>query len=287
MRTEASKEPTRAGGGEGAAARSPAVPYPTGILELGEGVHRVRFARDESDLERVLRLRFEVFNAELGEGLESSWESGLDEDEFDRGCHHLMLEHANGELIGTYRMQTAEMARAGSGFYCDQEFELSHLPDEVLAGAVELGRACIARAHRNGLALFALWRGLASYLSWSRKRYLFGCCSLSSQDPRDGAAMLARLTREGRVSRELAVVPRPSHVCPIPSGDGGADALEVPRLFGTYLRYGAEACGPPAIDRAFGTIDFLLVLDLASVKRRVRGLFFAGLPDPLRGPEAR
>lgn len=284
MKTETSKESTDAAG-EGAG-RSAAVAYPTGILELDEGVHRVRFARDEADLERVLRLRFDVFNAELGEGLESSWASGLDEDEFDRGCHHLMLEHANGELVGTYRMQTAEMARAGSGFYCDQEFELSHLPDDVLAGAVELGRACIARAHRNGLALFALWRGLASYLSWSRKRYLFGCCSLSSQDPRDGAAMLARLTREGRVSRELAVVPRPSHACPITDEDA-AHALEVPRLFGTYLRYGAEACGPPAIDRAFGTIDFLIVLDLASVKRRVRRLFFAGLPDPLRGPEAR
>ena len=45
--------------------------------------------------------------------------------------------------------------------------------------------------------------------------------------------------------------------------------VEIPTLLGTYLRYGARVCGPPAIDRFFGTIDFLTLLDVAAAPRRV------------------
>ena len=51
---------------------------PAGVAELREGRYRVTFARTRADLERVLRLRFEVFNRELGEGLSESWLTGLD-----------------------------------------------------------------------------------------------------------------------------------------------------------------------------------------------------------------
>jgi putative hemolysin len=280
-RRQETGEPDPAVGPEPRTGTAPArgVARPEGDPELVEGGYRVRFARDEADLERVLRLRFEVFNVELREGLEGSWTTGLDEDRFDRACHHLMLlEERSGELAGTYRLQTAAMAADGPGFYCAQEFDLSRLPAPMLAESVELGRACIARDHRHGVALFALWRGLALYSRLRGTRYFFGCCSLSSQDPREGLGMWRRLDREGRVSRELSVVPRPGLAC-----EGASDdelEVEMPKLFGTYLRYGSVACGPPAIDRDFKTIDFFIVLDVEALDPRLRALFFAGLPAP-------
>jgi putative hemolysin len=60
---------------------------------LEEGAYRVRFARSLGELDEVLRLRFEVFNLELGEGLEASFATGRDQDEFDLTCHHLVVEH--------------------------------------------------------------------------------------------------------------------------------------------------------------------------------------------------
>ena len=33
-----------------------------------------------------------------------------------------------------------------------------------------------------------------------------------------------------------------------------------------YLRIGALVCGPPALDKEFGTSDFFLLLDFASLK---------------------
>ncbi len=236
----------------------------------------MRFARDQRDLERVLRLRFEVFNLELGEGLQESWLTGLDEDAFDRSCHHLMLwDEGSHELVGTYRLQTAPMARTAAGFYCAQEFDLAGLPPDVVEQAVEIGRACISEKHRNGTALFALWRGLAWYVQRFAKRYLFGCCSMTSQDPREGLAMQRHLERLGRVSASLFVRPLPALGCVAP--DVELPEVRVPKLFGTYLRYGAVACGPPAIDRAFKTIDFFIVLDVEALDPRIRALFFSGL----------
>ncbi len=269
---------------------APAVARPETLHDvvLHEGPYEVRFARDEVDLERVLRLRFSIFNEELGEGLDESWETGLDTDRFDRVCDHLMLvDRRDGALVGTYRMQTAEMARAGAGFYCDEEFDLSSIPEAQSASAIELGRACILGDHRNGLALYALWRGLALYLTWTGKHLLFGCCSLTSQDPREGVAMLRYLEERGKTTDTPRVLPRPGFECALEPGDERPlPEVKVPRLFGTYLRYGALACGPPAIDRSFKTIDFFIVLDASKIDDRVRAMFFANLPQPPQEGEA-
>ena len=51
--------------------------------------------------------------------------------------------------------------------------------------------------------------------------------------------------------------------------------MDLPPLFRTYLRYGAQVCGPPAIDREFKTIDFFVLLDIEDLDPRSRRLFFA------------
>jgi putative hemolysin len=35
-----------------------------------------------------------------------------------------------------------------------------------------------------------------------------------------------------------------------------------------YMRLGAKICGKPAYDREFGTIDFLILLDIARLPER-------------------
>lgn len=226
----------------------------------------------------MLRLRFEVFNLELGEGLETSRFSRRDTDEYDPQCHHLIVEEpATAAVIGTYRLQTGEMADAGRGFYSASEFDLSALPAEVLEGCVEIGRACIARAHRKRPVLFLLWRGLASYVAHNRKRYLFGCCSLTGQDPALGWSAFHGLRRRGLLWPGLWVEPRPGFECPdYGAGDDWRAEVALPQLFEIYLRYGGRICGPPVIDRRFGTIDFLMLFDVEAMDERSYRLFFSG-----------
>lgn len=227
-------------------------------LDALVGKYRLRFARNEADLEEVQRLRYRVFNLELGEGLASAHLSGLDADGFDAQCQHLMVTlAATGEVIGTYRMQVAASARAGIGWYSAGEFNLSAVPQELLDSAVELGRACIDQAHRDRNVLFLLFRGLIAYVQHNGARRFFGCSSLTGTDPRDGAALYRRLLKDGRVHPEVRVHTLPAYHCPVVELAGDEREVEVPKLFAIYLRYDAYVLGPPAIDHEFGTIDFL------------------------------
>ena len=80
-----------------------------------------------------------VFNLELQEGLEPAYLTGLDTDEFDAICDHLIVEHApTKQIVGTYRLQTGSTAAANSGYYSAREFDFA--PYEPLRNQiVELG----------------------------------------------------------------------------------------------------------------------------------------------------
>ncbi len=250
-------------------------PWPAALPpeELRSGAYGLSFVRSRDELDRLLELRFRVFNLELGEGLEESYETGRDEDELDAAFHHLLIRHRDtGAVVGTYRMQTSEMAAAHAGYYSAGEFALDGLRPEALAEAVEIGRACVAREHRNGRVLHLLWRGLAAYLRWNRKHLLFGCCSLTSQDSDLGARTYEHLVARGLLHPTLRVSPHPALAC-APTG-GSSAPVHIPALFDSYLSLGAKICGPPAIDRRFKTIDFLVALDVRDLDARVYRTFF-------------
>jgi putative hemolysin len=244
--------------------------------ERHSGRYVMRFARTRAELDAVLKLRFEVFNLELGEGLATSFLTGRDLDEFDESCHHLMVvETETGQVIGTYRMQTSEMAARGQGFYAAHEFALEQLPAAVRNNAVELGRACVAQAHRHASVLWLLWQGLADYLRHNRKRYLFGCCSLTSQAVWEGRQVSDLLKAEGHMHPQFLVSPRPAFACtPSTAESVEGKAVKLPRLFRTYLRYGAQVCSPPALDRQFKTIDYLVLFDAANMDEETIRRFF-------------
>jgi putative hemolysin len=256
------------------------------------GRYRVRLAQSLEDREAACRLRFRVFNIELGEGLDSSYETGMDTDQFDLFCEHLLVEdklesNPARRIVGTYRMQSGATAKQNLGYYSEQEFNFAPYEPQR-AGILELGRASIDRAHRTPEVLTLLWRGIAQYATDMGLRYLIGCSSLNSQDPADGWQMYGQLEHY-RVSPEFATVPTGAYACPIEQEGAHAqpasapeDGLlpapaKVPKLLKTYLAIGARICAPPAWDREFGTIDFLTLLDLKTISPSARNRFLAPL----------
>lgn len=230
----------------------------------------VRFARNTEEIEAALKLRFEVFNLELGEGLDSSFLTGRDRDRFDATCRHLIvIAKETDQVVGTYRVRTIEMAGDAAGFYSAGEFDLQSLPVHVLHESVELGRACIARQHRDKQVLSLLWRALAHYTITENKRYLFGCCSLTSQEAAEGQKLMQQLSRDGHTHHEFRIEPREDLKC-VADGEDWPGEVRVPRLFRMYLGIGAKVCGPPAIDRQFKTIDFFVIFDLTKMNDRTR-----------------
>jgi len=243
---------------------------------LVEGKYCVKFASTLEEYDAALRLRFEVFNLELGEGLADSFESGKDQDRYDPYFHHLIVEDTEeGQIVGTYRMQTWEMAESGAGFYSNDEFNLDDLPLDVRRGAVEIGRASVALAYRNRQVLFLLWKGLAQYLSFNRKRYFFGCCSITSQDVMEGLAVHRHIEENGLAHPSLRVGCRPGFACEPEEGAGPfLGTAAIPPLFKLYLRYGSRVVSPPVLDREFKTIDWLVLFDFEDLAPHSRKLFF-------------
>jgi putative hemolysin len=236
---------------------------PTDCIETKR--YKLYFARTAQQLASVQRLRAQVFYDQP---------NGVDEDQFDAVCHHLLVEHLDsGDIVGTYRMQTQVMADANSGFYSDQEYVLSDLPNAVLSQSVEIGRGCVDVAHRNGRVIHLLWRGLAMYLTWNKKRYLLGCSSLFSTEPRDGYAALAYFKGTDQVHPSIWAETRPKYACAF-DGDLSGVELKVPKLLSAYMNLGARVCSPPALDLEFQSIDFLTLFDLEGLSDRARASFF-------------
>ncbi len=254
-------------------------PFAAGLPVDGDapGNYRFAFARTRADVVDVLRLRHEVFADELGQGLAANAGSGLDVDRFDAWFHHVVVRHvASGAAVGCYRLQTRAQAEAsGVGWYAASEFDLSTLGDDFLDGAVEIGRACIHPDHRNGEALLQLWAGLAAYARHNGKRHLFGCSSIPGNDV--ATAWLACRDLERRRAFHPTLRVRPVAACRMDlAGDRWTTAEgRLPPLLASYLRLGAVVLGEPAIDRDFGTIDFLTSIDLATMTRRTARHFGA------------
>lgn len=252
------------------------------------GQYRVRLAESVEDRDAACRLRFKVFNIELGEGLESSYQTGLDSDQFDLFCEHLLVEDkVSRRIVGTYRMQSGAAAGRNLGYYSEQEFNFA--PYEPLReGVLELGRASIDREHRTPEVLTLLWRGIAQYATDMGLRYLIGCSSVNSKDPAVGWQTYRQLENY-RIAPEFETRPTARYACPIerentetqqqgqPLRDDSPVTVKVPKLLKTYMAIGARIAAPPAWDREFGTIDFLTLLDLKMISPAARHRFLAPL----------
>ena len=235
--------------------------------------YNARLACNAQELRAAQSLRFEVFNLELNEGLAESYASGLDADPFDAVCDHLIVEHLpSRQIIGTYRLQTGVNAAAKLGYYSAQEFDFQPF-EPFRPEIIELGRACVHLEHRNLVVLGMLWKGIADYSQQRNARYLLGCSSLTSQNPAVGASAYAELSRKHFVPPAWRTQPLPEYECPL--DDLAEEPVKIPKLLRAYLSVGAKICGPPALDRSFKTIDFLTLLDLATLSPLVRQRFMS------------
>ncbi len=222
------------------------------------------FANSAKCVEAAQRLRFLVFNIELEEGLVSSLETGLDADRYDAQMTHLVLmEQQTGRIVGTYRMQHAGEAARNGGIYSAEQYDLAPMA-RYLDESVEVGRACLASDHRNFRAMITMWLGIGAFMNAHNLRYVFGCCSLTTQDQDDGWRALKTLREGTCIHPDLWLRAWPARTCGDPAREHDpklGPALKIPKLFRTYLKLGALVVSEPAIDRDFGTVDFLILMD--------------------------
>jgi putative hemolysin len=225
----------------------------------------ISWASNQSEIKEAQRLRFKVFAEEMGARLPANAE-GLDVDEFDAYCDHLLIrDQETLKVVGTYRVLPPHKAAEIGRLYSDSEFDLSRL-NHLRPKLVELGRSCVHADYRSGAVIMALWSGLAQYMQQHSYEIMLGCASIPMADGGHFAASLYNsLSNEQMAPVESHAFPR----LPLPLDrlNGGLE-VEPPPLIKGYLKIGAKICSAPAWDPDFNTADVLTMLRLSDLNPR-------------------
>ena len=228
----------------------------------------IKTAVTVDDLKLALKLRHAVF---LEEGLNKRHETGLEFDTYDHRADHLMIiEKSKGFAVGTYRLIHSDFSDI---FYSQGEFLLDdflNLPGSKL----ELGRACTHAEYRTGRTMDLLWQGLSQYIRETNTRFLFGCSSVQSMDPKVVFSILKSLESKGGLNTDLGIEPTPKYQYDNASTHFAEAEVnpgvlrELPPLLRSYLHAGSQVYGHPALDKDFACSDLFTILDLTKLNKK-------------------
>ena len=255
-------------------------PFPAHLVTTEK--YTVKLAESLREIQKALRLRFEVFNLELNEGLSSSTEVGFDSDVFDTFCDHLIVvENSTSTVVGTYRLLRNERAEKHIGFYSEGEFDVKKLKS-LSGNSLEVGRSCVAKAHRSSTVINLLWSGISRYVELFDIDRLFGCVSLHTKDPKEISLITEYIRRNYFSPEQYRVTPLPQCTMNLPSVDEKTFSLvnvfhRLPPLLKGYLRLGAVVCSEPAYDKDFGTVDFFILVEKNRITERYRNHYIQSL----------
>ena len=242
----------------------------------------VKLAETQDELRAAQALRYEVFVKELGaDGPLVDHDAGLEMDRFDPFFDHMIVvETATDKVVGVYRLLSEEAAMRAGQFYSEDEYDLTPLRQTGLK-MLELGRSCLHRDYRSGLAMVELWSGLARYVTENHMDILFGVASFHGTDPTQLAQPLSLLHHLHLAPDDLRLRAQPHHfqtmdLMPADQIDRRAALVQIPSLIKAYLRLGGFVGEGAFIDHSFNTTDVCLILDTNRMSDRQRMLYTGG-----------
>lgn len=244
-------------------------------MKWNNSKYEVKFADKNIELLAVHRLRYRVFNIELGARTSNdNHKKECEIDAFDDSSKHLILiDKENPDplnnVVGVYRLLPQKMANSGIGFYSACEYNL----DVFIKNSrkiLELGRSCIAKTHRGGVALAMLWHALSEYIELNQIEVLFGVASFQGTDISKISHGISYLHHKFLAPKELrAIVHKDGGVAmdiiPICDINRVVAMQQIPPLIKSYLRLGGRVGQGAYIDKEFNSIDVCMVLDLKKV----------------------
>lgn len=255
---------------------------------------------DNPALREIGRLRELAFRR-VGEGTGAR----RDLDRYDLHYRHIVLWDEQALTIaGAYRLGEAGpilRARGPAGLYSASLFDYAPAANELLDGAVELGRSFVQPAYWGSRSLDYLWQGIGAYLRCHPVRHLIGPVSLSAALPLAAREWIVHYHRHYFGDPERLAVARNPFVVSAQveaeasaawSGRTQAEALahlrarldgmgaQLPVLYKQY----ADVCEPDGVrflafgvDPAFGgCVDGLVRLDLTRLRPAKRSRYLGG-----------
>lgn len=229
----------------------------------------IKTVEDTFELEKALNLRYDVF---YKEALNKHSLIHIDADKYDLICDHLIIiDKEIDKVVGTYRFISSDFSEK---FYSETEFTMDNIKN-AKGIKLELGRACVDRRYRNGLAIALLWKGVSEYMKKVDAKYLFGCSSINTTNVVEISLIYKYIKELHLSSEEFRVTPKPKYK--VKEIDYYLEAFDkfninikaiadfIPPLLKSYFKAGSVICGEPALDKKFKCADFFTLLDLDTI----------------------
>lgn len=263
------------------------------IYVLAEsGPLTVRLAQSKKDIKAAQALRYRVFYKTMGAHPKFRQRlSRVDSDRYDGLCDHLLLTTtdkvkkapkkarlANGEtIIGCYRLLRRDVAERESGFYTQDEFDLTPFLNSVGRdlNLLELGRSCVHPDYRSGKGISLMWKGLGAYVAQHGIDAMMGCASFSGTDPHALAQPLSYLHHHHAGTDGWQVRAHDDQF--VDMNMLAADAIDekaarraLPPVLRGYIRSGALVGTGAVIDHRFNTVDVFVLMPMQQLSDRYR-----------------
>ena len=230
------------------------------MLELKKGRYCTRESNCPADVTAAQRLRHLAFHGH----------EGVDRDEFDDLCTHILVEEEKtGRLVCCFRILPLRGGADISKSYAAQYYELSAL-ENFSGPMVEMGRFCIAPDVKDPDILRVAWGAMTRYVDENGVEMLFGCSSFRGTDAvayQDAFAML----REKHLApkRWLPRVKAPD-VFRFARGlrrkpDAKLAMLHMPPLLRTYLMMGGWVSDHAVVDTKMNTLHVFTGLEINAI----------------------
>ena len=237
-------------------------------MNLIGGRFQARLANGAEDVRACQRLRFITFMESRGLSGDGT---GLDHDELDAHCQHIMVEDTrSGDLVCCFRMMPlsdgSEIARSYSAKYYDLD-ALARYPGKM----VEMGRFCVHPDMKDPAVIRVAWGAMTRFVDEEGVELLFGCSSfhgVDAEDYRDAFALLKE--RHLAPTRWLPKIKAPSvfrfaQLLRFWRPDMKQALSKMPPLLRTYLVMGGWVSDHAVIDNELNTLHVFTGVEIKSV----------------------
>lgn len=230
------------------------------MLTMTRGRYTARFAETPGDVMAAQSLRHLCFRGG----------PGLDVDDFDAECRHVLIEDAGGSPVCCFRLLPLRSGAEIGRSYSAQYYDLAALEcfDKPMA---ELGRFCIHPGHGDPDILRIAWGALTRYVDDTGVGMLFGCSSFKGVEAAPYLDAFAKLRADHlaphrwgpriKAPRVYRFARRLARRVP----DAKRAALSMPPLLRTYLLMGGWVSDHAVVDDDMNTLHVFTGLEIGAI----------------------
>ena len=228
------------------------------------GGFEVKFAKTASDLTACQVLRHRCFFDALG----------LDADEFDENCEHLMV-YRDGHLVATARLMHFMSGASVQRSYSAHAYDLGAL-EGYSSPMLEIGRFCVCSSTNSADILRVCWSAFARYVDQIGAKLIFGCASFEGIEPerfRSGFELLRRRYLAPKQFRPKQLASEVNVFAPVHGFDRRLAIQQLPPLLRSYLAMGGWVSDHAVVDRHLNTLHVFTGLEVSAIPpARVRAV---------------